>query len=72
MKWIFSSRDASQLSRFKKMLERADIACAVRSAQLELAMPLQPLDSELWVVNDDDLPKASGLIKNWSVPGKPG
>ena len=54
------------------MLERADIACAVRSAQLELAMPLQPLDSELWVVNDGDFPKASGLIKNWSGPGKPG
>ena len=54
------------------MLERADIACAVRSAQLELAMPVEPLDSELWVVNDGDFPKASGLIKNWSGPGKPG
>jgi hypothetical protein len=72
MKWIFSSRDSSQLSRFKKMLEGVDIACAVRSAQLELAMPLQPLDSELWVVNDGDFSKASSLIKNWSGPGKLG
>jgi hypothetical protein len=72
MKWIFSSRDSSQLSRFQKMMERADIACVVRSVQLELAMPLQPLDSELWVVNDDDYLKASGLIKNWSGPGKAG
>ena len=53
------------------MMERADITCVVRSVQLELAMPLQPLDSELWVVNDDDYVKASGLIKNWSGPGKP-
>ena len=50
------------------MMERADITCVVRSVQLELAMPLQPLDSELWVVNDDDYVKASGLIKNWSGP----
>ena len=71
MKYIFSSRDASQLSRFKSMMERAEIACTVRSVQLELAMPLQPLDSELWVVNDDDYVKASALIKNWSGPGKP-
>ena len=53
------------------MMERAEIACVVRSVQLELAMPMQPLDSELWVVNDDDYAKASGLIKNWSGPGAP-
>jgi hypothetical protein len=70
MKWIFSSRDTSQLSRFKNMMERAEIACEVRSGQLELAMPLPPLDSELWVVNDADHPKASSLIKNWSGPGE--
>jgi hypothetical protein len=70
MKWIFSSRDTSQLSRFKNMMERAEIPCEVRSGQLELAMPLPPLDSELWVVNDADHPKASGLIKNWSGPGE--
>jgi hypothetical protein len=68
MKWIFSSRDTSQLSRFKKMMEGADISCVVRSVQLELAMPLAPLDSELWVQNDEDYAKASGLIKNWSRP----
>jgi hypothetical protein len=68
MKWIFSSRDTFQLSRFKKMMEGADIACVVRSVQLELAMPLAPLESELWVQNDEDYPKASGLIKNWSGP----
>jgi hypothetical protein len=68
MKWIFSSRDSSQLERFKKMMERADILCAVRSDQLELAMPLKPLDSELWVLNDGDYEKARGLIKNWSGP----
>ena len=68
MKYIFSSRDTSQLSRFKKMMESADISCIVRNAQLELAMPLNPLDSELWVQNDEDYTKASGLIKNWSGP----
>jgi hypothetical protein len=70
MKWIFSSRDTSQLSRFKKMMEYAEIACVVRNAQLELAMPMPPLDSELWVVNDEDHTKASGLIRNWSGPGE--
>ena len=68
MKWIFSSRDTFQLSRFKKMMEGADIPCVVRSVQLELAMPLAPLESELWVQNDEDYSKASGLIKNWSGP----
>jgi hypothetical protein len=69
MKWIFSSRDTSQLSRFQKMMERADIMCVVRTDQLELAISLPPLDSELWVVNDADYTKASGLIKGWSGPG---
>jgi hypothetical protein len=68
MKWIFTSRDTSQLSRFKKMMEGADIACVVRSVQLELAMPMASPDAELWVQNDEDYPKASGLIKNWSGP----
>ncbi len=50
------------------MMERADIACVVRKTQLDLPMPLAPLDSELWVVNDEDYPKANGLIKGWSHP----
>ena len=69
MKPIFSSRDISQLSRFQKMMARADIVCEVRNAQLELAMPMEPLNAELWVMNDDDFTKASGLIKNWAGPG---
>jgi hypothetical protein len=68
MKWIFSSPDASELSRFKGMMRQADIACVVRTEQLDLPMPLAPLDSELWVVNDADFPRASGLVKGWSHP----
>jgi hypothetical protein len=48
------------------MMERADIPCVVRKTQLDLPMPLAPLDSELWVVNDEDHPKASGLVKGWT------
>jgi hypothetical protein len=51
------------------MMARADIVCEVRNAQLELAMPMEPLNAELWVMNDDDFTKASGLIKNWAGPG---
>jgi hypothetical protein len=68
MKWIYSSLDASELSRFKKMMSLADIPCVVRSEQLDLPMPLPPLDSELWVMNDEDYSRASGLIKGWSRP----
>ena len=50
------------------MMERADIACVERKTQLDLPIPLAPLDSELWVVNDEDYPKANGLIKGWSHP----
>ena len=50
------------------MMERADIPCVVRKTQLDLPMPLAPLDSELWVVNDEDCPKASGLVRGWSHP----
>jgi Putative prokaryotic signal transducing protein len=66
MKWIFSSRDVSQLSRFKTMMGQADIPCVVRNAQLDLPMPLVTLETELWVVNDVDCPKASDLIRAWS------
>jgi hypothetical protein len=68
MKWIFSSLDTSELSRFKKMMGLADIPCIVRSEQLDLPMSLAPLDSELWVVNDEDYLRANDLIKNWSPP----
>ena len=71
MKWIFSSLDVFELSRFKKMMGLADIPCIVRSEQLDLPMTLAPLDSELWVVNDADYPRANGLIKGWS-PLSPG
>jgi hypothetical protein len=66
VKWIFSSCDQSQLSRFKSMMEQAAIPCVVRKTQLDLPMPLAPLDAELWVVNDEDHPKASGLVKSWT------
>ena len=49
-------------------MERAEISCAVRKTQLDLPMALAPLDSELWVLNDEDYPKASVLIKGWSGP----
>lgn len=68
MKWIFSSRDARELSRFKSMLGLADIPCVVRKEQLDLPLPLGSLDSELWVVNEEDCPRASGLIKGWRPP----
>ena len=68
MKWLFSSSDASELSRFKGMMGLADIPCVVRKAQLDLPLPLAPLDSELWVVNDEDYLRASSLIKGWSPP----
>ena len=68
MKWIFSSADASELSRFKAMMGQADIPCVIRDAQLDLPVPLAPIDTELWVVNDDDYPKASVLVKGWSPP----
>ena len=56
------------MSRFKDMMERADIPCVMRKTQLDLPMPLAPLDSELWVVNDQDYLKASGLVRGWSHP----
>jgi hypothetical protein len=68
MKWIYSSRDARELSRFKEMMGQADIACVVRSEQLDLPMALAPADSELWVVNDADFARARGLVKGWSHP----
>ena len=66
MKFIFSSLDASQLSRFKTMMGQADIPCVIRNSQLDLPMPLEPLETELWVVNDADCSKASDLVKGWS------
>jgi hypothetical protein len=50
------------------MVERADIPCVVRKTQLDLPMPLAALDSELWVMNDKDYARASGLVKGWSHP----
>ena len=43
----------------------ADIPCVVRNPQLDLPMPLAPFEAELWVVNDEDYSRASGLVENW-------
>ena len=48
------------------MMGQADIPCVVRDAQPDLPMPLAPLNTELWVVNDADFPKARDLVQRWS------
>lgn len=71
MKRIFSSPDSSELSLFKSMLEQANVPCVLRHEQISQTIPVLAFEAELWVVKDEDYPKASSLVEAWchSPPG---
>lgn len=68
MKEVLSLPESAELELLKNMLEEAGIPCALRNEQLSSALPATPFNVELWIVNDDDLPKAQELCQAWLHP----
>ncbi len=68
MKKLFSSINVSEVGLLKTLLEQEGIVCATRNEQLSLvagSVPFVECYPELWIVNDEDTPKAQELISKW-------
>src|SRR5690242_7425992 len=65
MKQVFTLTESAELELLKNMLEESGIQCALRNEQLSRAFPVTPFNAELWVVNDDDFPRAQELCQAW-------
>ena len=70
MKYIFAATgkyDGADNEMLKGLLEEAGIPCMIRNENLAMAFgELPPSESpELWVINDEDYPKAKVLIDAW-------
>jgi len=66
MKRVCSSESLAEIGHYRNVLEQAGIACVVRNEQLCGALgeiPFLDCLPELWVLRDEDLAIAGGLIE---------
>lgn len=52
----------------KDLLHHAEIPCIVRNENLSTALgelPITDSAPEIWILNDDDFPRALGLVESW-------
>ena len=68
MKQVFVLPETAELQLLKSQLEQSGIRCELRNEQLSQALPATPFNVELWVANDDDLPRAQELCQAWLHP----
>jgi hypothetical protein len=68
MKQLFTPTESAELGLLKNMLEEAGIRCALKNQQLSQTLPIEPFNVELWVINDDEFPRARELTKAWLNP----
>lgn len=68
MKHVLTLSESAELELLKNILEEGGIHCVLKNEPLAQAMPISPFTAELWVVNDDDLPRARELCQDWFAP----
>jgi len=71
MKYIFAATgkyDGADNEMLKGLLENSGIPCMIRNENLSMAMgeiPPAECSPEIWVINDDDYPRAKEIIESW-------
>jgi Putative prokaryotic signal transducing protein len=68
MKQAFTLPENAELELLKNMLEEAGIRCALMNQEISQTLPLAPFHVQLWVENDDDVPRAQELCHAWLNP----
>ena len=67
MKYLFTATTLSPDNEMlKSILEQADIPCMIRNEYLSMAageLPFVP--PELWILNDEDYPRAKEIVAEW-------
>ncbi|HOW66247.1 MAG TPA: DUF2007 domain-containing protein [Candidatus Paceibacterota bacterium] len=74
MKLLHSSREPGKLERLRSALENRGIACAMRNeltSGLTGEIPITDSIPELWLVNDQQLPEALGILEALKQPAEP-
>lgn len=74
MKYIFAATgkyDGADNEMLKGLLEESGIPCMIRNENLSMAMgEIPPSESpELWIINDEDYPRAKEIIDSWRSAG---
>ena len=65
---LFVSQSLVEVETRKDMLEQAGILCTVKNQQgssLAGEVPFAEVFPELWVIRDEDYPKAKDLLEEW-------
>jgi hypothetical protein len=69
MKKLFSSNESAEVELLKNIVEKEDIPCTIQTASG--AIPFTEYYPELWVMNDEDYPRAKLLLDDWLKPPAP-
>ncbi|MCI0744615.1 MAG: DUF2007 domain-containing protein [Verrucomicrobia subdivision 3 bacterium] len=68
MKKIFLSQNSAELGVLKSMLGCTGIPCLIRNDDVTQTIPSASFGAELWVMNDEDYPKAHVFCERWQHP----
>ena len=74
MKRLLKDTSAAEIALLRGLLERAGIACITKNEQLAGALgeiPFLECEPELWVVHDEDLPRAGAILASHRAPAQP-
>jgi rubrerythrin len=66
---LFVSQSLIEVETRKEVLEQAGILCTVKNQQgssLAGEVPFAEVFPELWVIHDEDYPKAKELLEEWT------
>lgn len=66
---IYVSNNLIEVETRKEILEQEDIPCTVKNQQgssLAGEVPFAEVFPELWVINNDDYPRAQEILEHWS------
>lgn len=68
MQKLFVSPMLVEVESLKEILEQESILCTIKNQQgssLAGEVPFAEVFPELWVLNDDDYPRAQDFLENW-------
>jgi len=71
VKYLFGSNNMIEragIDAVKSLLENDGIACLIRNENLSMAageLPIQDCLPEIWILNDDDYPRAHEMVEAW-------
>ncbi len=68
MKPVLTLAESAELELLKNVLEEGGIHCVLKNADVVQALPVEPCHEELWVLKDEDLPRAQELCHDWFAP----